>query len=228
MLIAIVIAPSALITASSSVEIWIDFESSGHNKVPIPLECTKGIARSLDGKYIFVEDVESKGYDSSNETAFRNFLKELSEQISKEKKNEYIFFLVRTNGLSVYNTLLSILEEHNRIVCARTEYIPGKVTDDADDVIKSLPRTFLSKWDYNSYRNELTFYGVMTDDDLKILKKLFPNESSHKALLNLYKKTQDSTGWIDYGTELIPDEWKKVHIANMPNNNNAVTEEIAK
>lgn len=216
MLIAIVVAPSALISASSNVEIWIDFESSEHKKIPIPLECTKGTAKSLDGKYLFVEDIESNESEASNETPFRAFLNELSSDIINKKRNNYVFFLIRPDGVSVYNVLLEILKNHNKNICSRTVYISGEYDKKAEEL---LPRSLLSKLNYDSNSNELTFFGVMSIDDLNNLKRLFPQESSLKALLTLYEKSQTAVGYVDYGTELIPKEWKKIHIANIPNNN---------
>ncbi len=89
--------------AATSVE--FELETGQRRKAPVVLECSHGIAKSLDGQLVFNKWVE--GTDDIS-TPFVNFLNQMNA------KKEYILFMVRPNGLDIFSRLRYVIKWRNR------------------------------------------------------------------------------------------------------------------
>lgn len=103
------VAPSSLESASANVELVIEAVKTQHEKIPVLVECTAGEARTDDGTRRFTEEEETRLRQAGQETPFTAFLREMSAS----EENEYVLFIVRPDGISVYKSLWGAIDRFN-------------------------------------------------------------------------------------------------------------------
>lgn len=205
MFMAVATAPESIENVKGNVVLDIKEITTTHGKEPIILECTSGMAQSLDVEttYSFSEKTEEDalGSDGWSGTPFTNFLND----ICRSGRQEYILFVVRPDGLSVFRTFQSIILRRNEDKCINSV----SISENPDkNKIESLTISLRRKFKYNEDSGSLTFTRVMSPEERDALKALFTQSASKEAVDLLFEKSQKATDWVDYGSELIPSDWK--------------------
>lgn len=199
MFLAAAIAPTSVRSATSNVELLIEASAERETKRPILLECTHDHAATSDGEHSFYTEAEQAALDSGEYeggTPFTDFLADLS----RKAETEYVLFIVRPAGLSTFQSLRRVVRERNR---ALTRCASRRLREEPAEIPDSLAKRGA---EYSNAR--LYFEGVMTREELDVLKGLVREESSKRALEDLFDSTQTIVATVDYGTELVPTGWK--------------------
>jgi hypothetical protein len=197
------LALTALGKAQGNVEIEIEAGDSTHGKTPVMIECVSNKAFTVGGEHTFDEEQEDEVWKAANKdhtvydhnhTDFTRFLRDLAAESDK-----YVLFIVRPDGLSMYATLRNNTTTRNKALRLKTV----TVYESLDDIPKALLKRGVR---YSG--NELRYEGKMSAEDRDALRALFSRQASLDAVDALYEKTQAVPAAVDYGTELLPAEWK--------------------
>jgi hypothetical protein len=200
MFMAAAVAPASLKAAATNVELVLDVGGGAHHKKPLFLECRQSRAQTFDGKMSFTEAEEKTGLKDNTpaSTPFTKFL----EELAGKQGQEYVLFVVRPDGIQTFRVLKRILEKRNRTRCTTTVAMAENPNPLAE---KKLPRGLAARYAYAG--GKLSFLKKMSPEEYEALRTLFSQVASQKAVAELYAKSRQAGAWVDYGSELIPDQW---------------------
>lgn len=208
MFLAVAVGMSSLQSASANVALEIMWDQSHATKKPLILECTSEGARDVATGTVYKKENEPEDKLAQlSGTPYTDLLNELSAK----RDREYLMFIVRPSGLDAFAFLRSILVLRNKQKC-RAEVSLAETPN--PEAVKQLPQKTASRMTYEN--GTLSFLRKMTPEMRDQIKGLFQQETSKNSVDELYSRSQQSTEWIDYGTELIPAEWN-FQAADNPN-----------
>lgn len=219
-------------TAAGNVE--IEFQDEGKDKTleeqgtsgrkPVIVDCdAKDGAITLDGERPFKleperelvrkverEEISSRySYGSDRKpkpagelwtgTPWVTFLDELETA----GERPYILFLVRPEGVDAFNELRKVVVRRNKARCSVSAPVPEKPDIAA---ARALSKSLVSRVKWNG--TALTVVKALTAAERDELKGLFRRSASHRAVDSLFTRSQRPCPWVDYGSELIPQNWK--------------------
>ena len=195
--LAVAVTAGALSRAVTVTRIQIEgFDA--RDKAPVPVECARGQARSLDSKYVFnpVAELPALASRTWSGTPFTNFLAEMSGE-----GGCYVLFLVRPDGIETFEALRQVLQARNAALCTASAELGA---EPARDSLRGLPDQLRRK--VRVAGKQVFFDGPMAEGDLDLLaQKLGP--AARGPLGQLYGKSQRSAVCVDHGAELLPAEW---------------------
>jgi hypothetical protein len=205
MFIAIAVTSLGLDFAVSNLKFEISWKGA-RNKRPIFLECVGSVAKTGDGLMFNLQSEQANiEQNQLTSSSFYNFINRIGQ-------DEYVFFIIRPSGITVYETLLTLVKIHNKQKCSSSVSISGK-PDQATR--EHLPRSLLHRLHYQD--GQLCFEGIMLPQEREALKTMFHNAADRSAIEHLWALSQDVTAQIDYGTELIAENWHlKVKQPSLP------------
>jgi len=200
--LAVAVAPTSLEKAAAGIELEIIQGAHTHNKEPIILECSAGQARSLDGVYSFAESAEGAG-SSFLSSLYSGPFTRFVENLSRYDQQKYVLFLVKPDGLSVFETLRGKLMQRNREKCVSSVFV---IEELAAESVKQMQKELPGRVEYSD--RTLSFYRRMSADERETLRKYFSTSYAHSAIDRLFEQSQSTPLWVDYGVELIPKNYE--------------------
>jgi hypothetical protein len=207
MFLAVALTSISLEIGGSNLEFEISWKGEKKNKRSLILECEGPKARTADNRFTFDLEPEMAGLQltDTNITPFNRFL-------SYVDKNEYVFFIVRPSGIFMFEVLRRVIKNYNKVNCTRSVPIseePPELT------MERLPRSLRNRVALES--RQFFFEGNMSPQERESLKSLFQNPDDRTAIEQLYALSQAATGWIDYGCELVMENWQlKIKDTDIP------------
>lgn len=164
---------------------------------PVVIEVHKGVGRSSDGAYQFLEEQETaaRARRTWSGTPFTAFLEKLSDDAGKE----YVLFLVRPDGITTYKVLRDTLVFRNDDLCEASA--PAGPSGDAQRPLAGLDQTLRRK--VRIADGKIIFSGPMSSGDRDAIGGLIGPLNAAV----LYQKALRSRHCVDYGVDLAPAGW---------------------
>lgn len=202
MFLAAALSLTSLDAAEQNIEVNVDYGTEMKSRNPIIFECSQGLAKSVDGTVVFDKWSEESAVEDLGSSPFTKFLND----VGYDDKEDYLFFIVRPNGVETYKKLVTIVNAWNREKSTSSVIVSEK----PDSVnYSSLPEKLQRGIRYGQYRSSYILSSTieLTESEKDLLANLFKQSLSKRKVQELYKESLKTSEWLDFGSELAPQGW---------------------
>ena len=202
MFLAAALSLTSLDAAEKNIEVNVNYGTEMKSRNPIIFECSQGLAKSIDGSIVFDKWSEESAREKLGNSPFSEFLND----IGYDDKEDYLFFIVRPNGVDTYKKLVTVVNAWNREK-STASVVVGEKPD--SDKYSSLPDNMQKHIRYRKYRSSYMVFLTtkLSESEKDQFIDLFKRTSSKRKIQELYQESLGISEWVDFGSELAPQGW---------------------